>query len=445
MDNKKWETQQELHRHNDACAHEACGCEHHGHNHEACHCHDHDEDEVQDIDSYFREKNPRVAFIELKEQAEAAPSSLVGIPLPIRLCDFMEGLQEHFDREIPVRAILNGMVWMLAIDPAFRYTDDYKKFLQEAVKDPTGYALQLGMGHLKRAYTLQQEITDASTSVEPSDKVQEAVDKEWEAALLSFRGAYILHPDEPLAAVEYARLLWREGQQSIFLEEANHILEQVLEKDEENVAANTALGDLHEQMGQYLKATAYYSHALEHCNDETVKQELRESMTRIAPDAAIENGIYYLRRADYPHALEALMKAKAESNRYDTDYYLGVAYQNMSHFDAAVEAFRASLDKGGDFEDVYNGLVYALNADGKIDEALEAATEGLKQHPDALRLLFNRAVLYAQTGDNDAAEEDLKEILSFDDLSDEFFNEVMRLREQVLGTSQDPVEGASEE
>ena len=75
--------------------------------------------------------------------------------------------------------------------------------------------------------------------------------------------------------------------------------------------------------------------------------------------------------------------------------------------------------------------MYALNAQNKVAEAIEVATDGLTEHPDALRLLFNRAILYADRQETTKAQEDIAEILSYDDLSDELFNEVMRLREQL--------------
>lgn len=426
------------HAEQDHNGHENCCChdhdtEHHHDSQGAC-CDSHNTEETTDIEAYFRAKNTRVAFIELKEQASSAPSSLLGVPIPIRLRDFLEGVEEAFDQEIPMRAILSGMVWMLAIDPEFRYVSVYRQFLQEALKDPVGYALHLGMGHVKQAYALKDEIDQDAHFHENAphpDERDQKVNEEWEAALLSFRGAYLLNPDEPVAAVQYARLLWQSAPQSAFLVEANHLLEEVLRKEEDDVAANTALGELQEHTGRYLKATAYYSHALAHCEHETMKEELRQSITRIAPDAAMENAIYYLRRADYDRAREALMKAKAESKRYDADYYLGVVYQNTGNFAAAEQAFRTALDEGGNLEDIYNGLVYALNAQNKVKEAIAAASEGLEAHPDALRLLFNRAVLYVDQGERKKAQEDIDEILSYDDLSDELFNEVMRLREQL--------------
>ncbi|WP_066924141.1 tetratricopeptide repeat protein [Murdochiella massiliensis] len=439
--------------HDCQCTHDHHGCDDHDHNgSEDCCCHDHDHqtehhhgpngeccgqhihEDSENVESYFRSKNTRVAFIELKEQAQSAPSSLLGVPLPIRMRDFLEGMEETFDREIPMRAILNGMVWMIAIDPTFRYTSVYREFLNTSVKDPVGYALHLGMGHVNQAYALkeereQQTLTEESTV--QSDEWDKKESEEWEAALLSFRGAHLLNPNEPVAAVQYARLLWQSEPKPAFLAEANHLLEQVLAYDEEHVGVNTALGELQEHMGNFLKATAYYSHALAHCERETMKEVLRQSITRIAPDAAMENAIYYLRRADYDRAREALMKAKAESKRYDADYYLGVVYQNTGNFAAAEEAFRTSIEEGGNLEDIYNGLVYALNAQNKVGEAIAAATEGLSLHPDALRLLFNRAVLYAGQKEIEKAQEDIAEILSYDDLSDELFNEVMRLREQL--------------
>lgn len=394
-------------------------------------------EKVHDVDSFFRRQNPMVAFIELKEGATTL-HALDGVPLPIRLIDFVEGVETSFDREIPVRALLNGMVWMLAIDPSFLYSENYRSFLQEATHDPVGYALQLGMTHYREAFRLSGERVGRSEEVLAEDSAgdratqDEAIQNELLGALLSFRGAYILDPHEPMAAVQYARLLWTVGKEDNFNEEASHILEHVLAHNPDDALANASLADLNAQMGHYLKATQYYQKALAQTEDAAVTEELRESMAQIAADAAIENAMYYLTRADYDHAMEALMQAKANSTRYEIDYYLGVAYQNTGRYDAARDAFREALEHGGKVDDVYNGLVYALNAEGELVEALNVADEGLKAFPTSLRLLFNRAIIHAELGQTKKALEDVHAVLEYDDLSDELFDQAMRLREQLL-------------
>ncbi|MDD7592888.1 MAG: tetratricopeptide repeat protein [Peptoniphilaceae bacterium] len=412
----------------------------HGHDAQSAHTHHHAHpplEEVRDVDSFFRRQNPMVAFIELKEGATSL-SELDGVPLPIRIIDFVDGVKTSFDREIPLRALLNGMVWILAIDPTFRFTDNYRAFLQKATQDPVGYALQLGMNHYREAYRLSGERVGRSEEVLAEDAVGEtasedaAIDNELLYALLSFRGAYVLDAHEPMAAVQYARLLWTVGHEDFFNEEASHILEHVLAHDPDHALANASMGDLNAEMGHYLKATRYYQKALEHAPDPAVKEELRNSMAAIAPEAALEDATYYLTRADYAHAIEALMQAKANTTRFEVDYYLGIAYQNTGRYDAAAAAFREALEHGGKVDDVYNGLVYALNAEGELVEALKVADEGVKTFPASLRLLFNRAILHEQLGQTKKALEDVKEVLEYDDLSDELFDQAMRLREQLL-------------
>lgn len=395
----------------------------HAHDHEHDHAHDHththiDNEKIQDVDQYFRTLNPRVAFIELKDDA-SAPEPLRGIPLPIRIIDFMQGAQA-FSEEIPTRALLQGMVWMLAIDPSFRYVEQYKTFMQKATKDPVGFALAMGMTHYQAALALYE--------VDPEDA---EVDKALEAALLSFRGAYVLDPHHVFAAAQYARLLWTVGKESMYVEEASHILEHVLHHDEYEPLANAALGDLNERLGHFLKANAYYQRAMVKTTEEPVLEELRENMRRIAADVAMEEAIHALNRADYQQAIAVLTQARATSSRPELDYFLGIAYQNSSSYAEAAEAFARSLEGGLVDDDVYNGLLYALNAMGKTEEAIAVATEGLGQQEDALRLRFNRAVLYATQNENKKAREDLDEILAYDNISDALFNEVMRLREQL--------------
>lgn len=362
------------------------------------------------LEDYFTQFTKDLAYLDLKEEAQKK-WGIDPIPMPIRVQDFLGGIQEgQLDREIDYSYFVKGMIWNLGIDPDFIHAQDYLDLLKRTVKEADRFALNMGL-----------------------EAAAEGKDRE---ALIAFRAAGIINPDNLSAQVHFGDLLWRipslsEEDQADMVHQASHILEEALNKDDHSPLANTALGQINEGMGHFSKATAYYQRALEWAEDPEVKEEVRRALERIEPETEIESALYFMRRADYGQAVDILSKLGQKTRRYDVFYYLGLSYQNMSAYDLAAGAFQEALDRGGDFEDLYNGWVYALTAWGKRDQALAAANKGLDHYPSALRLRYNRAILLFLAGKKDKAMEDINELLSYDDLSDEFFNEIMSLREEI--------------
>lgn len=362
------------------------------------------------LEDYFIRFTKDLAYLDLKEDAQKK-WGIGPIPLPIRLQDFLGGIENgHLDQEIEYSFFVKGMIWNLGIDPDFTYAEEYKDLLGRTVKEADRFALQMGL--------------EAEAKGKNVD------------ALIAFRSASIINPENTSALIHLGDLLWKipslsEEDREDMVHQASHILEKALDMDDRSPLANIALGQLNEGMGHYSKATAYYKRALEWAEDPEMKDEVRLLMENIEPETEIESALYFMRRADYSRSVDILSKLAKHSKRYDVYYYLGLCYQNLSAYDLAAFAFQEALDRGGDFEDLYNGWVYTLNACGKRDQALAAANKGLDRFPAALRLRFNRAILLALSGKNDRAMEDINELLSYDDLSDEFFNEIMSLREEI--------------
>lgn len=362
------------------------------------------------VDKYFLQFSRDLAYLDLKK--EAASSFLTpGLPLPIRTFDFIEGLKENrLDQSIDLSYFLKGMVWNLGIDPDFKFAPEYKEILKKAIQEPDRFACQLALE-----------------------------DKNPDHSRIAFRAALELNPENHFARVHLASLFYSyamdsslEKDREAFIKEASRLYEEVLQAQEDNVFANTGLGQINEGLGHYLKAKAYYQRALAAAPREEIREEIRQAIRAIEPQAFIEDGIYYLNRANYEKAIEAFNQAKKDQTRYDVYYYLGTAFQNLERYREAEESFKMALEKGGDFEDLYNGLVYNLNAEGKIDEALKYANLGLDRHPSGLRLRFNRAILLAVLGNRKKALEDLDFLLGYSDLSDEFFSQSMTLKEEIL-------------
>lgn len=361
------------------------------------------------IDEYFLKFTERLAYLDLKE--DVGKKLEITSPMPIRMEDFSKAIKEQdFKEKIDAHYFAKGMIWNLAIDPHFIYANEYKKILQKIVKKPSDMAIRLGMEYIKNG--------------------------ENESALIAFRAANILNPSSKFAKSQYANLLWRtpnldKETSEAFVKESSKLLEEALRIDDKDPFVNLSLAELNASLAHYNKALSYYQIALSEVENEEFIENVREGMRSIKDEADLENAIYEINRVDYDEALEILYRLESQTNRWDVYYYIGLCKQNMAEYGVAVEAFRKALDKGGNLEDIHNGLVYNLTALGRYEEALEACNLGINIFPAALRLRFNRAVILFQLDKKEEALEDLDFLLAYQDLSDEFFNQIMILREEV--------------
>jgi len=264
----------------------------------------------------------------------------------------------------------------------------------------------------------------------------DSLDKDINRALIFFRAAYLLDENSNYAAYNYARLLWRleidESIKADFISYSIKLLEKTIANDDNFALGFYELANIHSALGEYLKSLNFYKNALERVEVEAVKEEIRVLMTEIEPDALVEDAIYSINRMNYSRAIELLQEAQKNSNRYDVLYYLAVSYMNQENFDLAEEYFDKALKGGADFSTLYIDYIYVKFIKGKIQEALMLANQALDKYPADLKIRYNRALIYVELAKKDKAIEDLDFILEYADLSDEFFNQVMIVKEGLL-------------
>ena len=96
------------------------------------------------IEKYFRSKTDKISFIELMDNVDTYKKYGIkdDLPLPIILDEMVGAISENeFTNEISMEYIIDGMLFMIAIDPEFTYTHDYKEILNRLIDNPSNYAL----------------------------------------------------------------------------------------------------------------------------------------------------------------------------------------------------------------------------------------------------------------------------------------------------------------
>lgn len=363
------------------------------------------------LDKYFREKADKLAYLELKNEKEKyIDFGLNDIALPIISDDLMEALQNNrFENEVDSKYIVEGMLFNIGVDPSFKYSQDYINVLNNMIDEPAKFAIAKAVLYL---------------------------DKKPDKALVLFRAATILDEEDDFAIYNFARLLWRldedEEVKEEFLSKSINYLETIIKRNPDYSLAYYEMANIFKALGEYIKSMNYYRRALELVDEETVKEEIRNNMKEIEPDALIEDAIHFISKMNYPKAIELLNEAQKNVNRYDALYYLAVCYMNMEDFNHAEEYFEKALKGGADFATLYIDYIYVLYSSDQIYKALDVANAALDKYPADLKIRYNRALIYVELSQVDKAIEDLDFILEYADLSDEFRSQILEIKNNLL-------------
>lgn len=360
------------------------------------------------LDNYFRKFTSNLAYLDLKDSADF--DILKDLPLPIYVDDFSTGIMSgQMDERIELDNFLQGMLINIGADPEFLHTEEYKTALLNYLSDVNKYA---------------------------TSKALAVADDDINKALLLLRGGYILNPTDNYNAYIYARFLWPmayEADDKIkddFIREALDILQKTISNDENFAISYYELGNIYANLGEYIKARNYYNKALTKTDSDEAMNEIRDKLTEINDNAEVEEALYLIGKSDYNGAIIKLTGLLSTKKRADAYYYLAVAYQNIGQYENSIMAFNNSLDQGAEFREVYNDFAISLHMVGKEIEALNIINEGLDKFPADPRLTYNKIQINLMLGNIGKAREDIEELLTYDDLSDEIRANLYTIKQQ---------------
>ena len=352
------------------------------------------------LDHYFSKFQENLVYLNMNsKRAKDSYKDLLDLPLPLLQSDLLFGIQGgSFEEEIDINLLMKGMVYQIGVNPNFPHAKRYKKLLEQWLQEPKDFAL-----FFMNKASQENRLDDS---------------------LIYLRAASQLQEDDLALKARFLGAYWQMSKKEEDILLASRLLEEIYAKEDFD-EVKFQLGLLNEGIGNYQKALSYYKL----CDDE---QLVKEAKDRIYVNALIEEGNYFMHRANFERALEVFHKAEeANPQRYDIAYFLARVYYHLELYENAKLFFEKALSLGGDFEDLYVDafIIYILLGDRK--SAIEIGKKGLEVHPHSLRLHHNLAIFYSEMKDWDHSLEHIEYILSFDDISDELFNQVMLLKEYI--------------
>lgn len=358
------------------------------------------------MNDYFRKYTENLAYLNLKDSS--SNELLKDLDLPVYIDDMKTGIMTgQMQEEISLEKFLDGMIINIGVDPDFIHADEYKVILNKYITDIARYTASKALAS------------------DDSDK-----------SLLFLRGGYILNPENNYNSYLYARYLWpiafnlEEENADEFVKESLKILQDIIARDNDFAIAYYELGNIYKNLGEYIKARSYYNNALQKTDSPEAMDEIRDKLAEINDNAEIEEALYFIGKSRYDDAIKKLTGLLSNKKRADAYYYLGVAYQNIGQYDNSIMAFENALDAGADFREVYNDYGVSLYLREKPYEALSMIEEGLGKYPSDPRLSYNKIQINLVIGNINKAKEDIEELLTFDDLSDEIRHNLMIIKNQ---------------
>lgn len=348
------------------------------------------------VDSYFKKNTDKITFLELKRDTtigiEGYPLNKE-IPLPIKTEVLINEIKEgNLQDEINLSFILDGIVYLMGIDPNFPYIEDYKKILYASNNKIHDFIFYQGIKALEN--------------------------NDIDSGAIYFRALKFLDNKNINGIFNYALTLEEiakkyfekdiEEKAMEFFKSSTRELESILDIDEKYPLAYYKLGYHYKFLGRFLKAKLIWTKYLTLDKDELRLQEIRGEIELIDDDATMETGLTYLNRGEFHKAIDAFTKLLNKyDNLWELKYFLGASYKGIGDFKKAIEFFYEALDSNKEELDIYNELGICLFTIGDIDEAINIFTEGIENLGNYYKLLFNRGLCYLQIQELAKAHEDI--------------------------------------
>ena len=348
------------------------------------------------IDKLFNDKTKEITFLELRKESSVDISGYLlkgGLPLPVITDNLIKDIHySDLSEEINLGQVIDGIIFLLGIDPQFPHMDDYKDIL----------------------FAYDQKIMDLIFY--RGLKALEA--GEYENSGVFFRAIMELDPNNLNAKLNYALALESIGKNLIemgkedegeeFLIKSTNEMEEILDIDESYSLAYYKLGYHYRYFEQYLKANITWNKFLILDKEEDRLQEIREQINLIEDDVKMEVGLSYLNYNYFGKALDSFLKLLPKHNdNWNVNYLIGLSYKGMEEYDSALDYFSVAADLNNKEPDIYNEMGITYFMQGKILEAIKVFDDGIKEVDEDYKLYFNRGLGYVQLGEYNLALRDI--------------------------------------
>lgn len=337
---------------------------------------------IKNIREYYLQKVDNVTFIELKPSASVKVGEdklKTDIPYPMLVNNLVDEIKEkRAQDEIRLDLLVDGMIYIVAVDPNFMYVKEYIEILSKIHKDIDKYLLYRGFGLLKEEKT--------------------------EDALIYFKAMTQIFPQNPQGFYNYALTLENialnkfkvnnvtEGE--VFLKESTSVLEDILDVDSNFELTYYKLGFHYKHAKLYKKAQIIWEKFMELSEDEDLMEEVRSGLGDIAEDVKYEEGYNYVLSGQPEKGLEILLELKEKyTDWWNLLFMIGLAYRQIGDYSSAIKEFENVVAINDQQVDALNELAMCYATVGKFELSIEKMNKAVALKPEDSELLCNRGMI----------------------------------------------------
>ncbi|KHS58350.1 tetratricopeptide repeat protein [Terrisporobacter othiniensis] len=348
------------------------------------------------IDKYLLRKTEELAFITVRKDGDfhldgyEIPKD--GLNVPIKNEVLVKGIKEKTAQEgLNSMSIADAMIYIIGIDPEFKYNEEYKKFLS-ALEKKVKFEVRSYAGYMSRKYFELGECTDA---------------------LIYIKALITLYPNDieglynyAIVCQEVATSYQKDGDakaMNTFLIEAGEKLEKIINMDENFAIAYYHLGYHYYNQSQYIKAKVIWEEAMRLELDEDTIAEIQENLGKMDYKVQYEEGYSLVFQGKFEEGLEKLLPLEEEySDWWNLLFIIGIAYKNMGEMDKAMLYFEKVLIIRPKQVDTLVELALCEASSFNMDRAIELLEQAAKIKEDP-EILCNLGMAYLNAGDIDDA------------------------------------------
>lgn len=289
------------------------------------------------IDKYLLKKTDELAFITVKRDGEfnlegyEIPKE--GLNVPIKNEVLVKGIKEKTAQDgINSMSIADAMIYMIGIDPEFRYNEEYKKFLV-ALEKQVKFNIRSYSGYMSRKFFELGESTDALIYIKALITLYpEDIEGLYNYAIVCQDVATAYQKDNDLKGM------------NDFLLEAGEKLEKITNLDGKFALAYYHLGYHYYNQNQYIKAKVIWEEAMKLGLDEDIIAEIQENIGKMDSKVQYEEGYSLVFKGQCEEGLEKLLPLEEEYNDWwNLLFIIGIAYKNIGEIDKAILYFEKIL------------------------------------------------------------------------------------------------------
>ncbi len=290
--------------------------------------------------------------------------------------------------------MIEGMLFILGVDPNFKYKNTYLDILKESGINPEAYLIKvINSDNLEvdKKLVYSNALLNIGELNERKLFIQGNV--------LEMKGTELFENKENAAA-------------EAFMEESVSCYNKTLDRNPEFSLSYYKLGYYYKQNSRYLNAKAYWDKFLKYDDNDIRKQEIRDQLEELDYYLQFEEGYKLVLKGYVEKGLDKLIPLlDVFKNWWKLFFVIGVAFRQKQEYEIAKTYFKNVIELNPRQIEAINELAVCEISIGNYEDAKSYLDEGIKANPNSYELYTNRAAANIYLKNIENAEKDIEKAI----------------------------------